>query len=372
VRGSVKKDIKTGNYYFVVDVGKDPVTGKRKQKKKRGFKTKKEAEIALNQFINEFVKGNYIEPTTLTLETFATEWFIERKLQVASNTLKNNWILYKYHIKPFLGHLKLQDINLIIIQRYINNLAENSTLTSSSIKKVITLLKVMLQKAVQLKILKENPVIGVTLPKEQKKEMNVWNLEQVNYFLNHSKRNRYYTAYLLAILTGMRKGEILGLRWKDVDLENGIIYVRQILDTSGKQFKAGAKTSAGVRTIHIPKILIEQLKKEQKKILKYKQKYSSEFNDNDLVICTRYGNPIDPPTLSKRFKEHTKKLGLPIIRFHDLRHTHATMLIQQNVNAKVISERLGHSSIHITLNQYSHVLPSMQKDVADRLDKLFK
>lgn len=118
--------------------------------------------------------------------------------------------------------------------------------------------------------------------------------------------------------------------------------------------------------------MVEQLKREQETTSKYRQKYSSQFNDNDLVVCTRYGNPIDPPTLSKRFKEHAKKLGLPVIRFHDLRHTHATLLIQQNVSAKVISERLGYSSIHTTLNQYSHVLPSMQKDVANRLDQLFK
>jgi integrase len=170
----------------------------------------------------------------------------------------------------------------------------------------------------------------------------------------------------------MRKGEITGLRWKDIDFEQKIIYIRQIYDINAKQFKVGAKTSAGVRSIHIPDVLIEQLKKERIVVVGHKLKQGTNYNDYDLVVCTRYGNPIDSTTLSKRLKAQAIKLGLPTIRFHDLRHTHVTMLIKQNVNVKVISERVGHTSIQITLDKYSHVLPSMQKHVADELDNLFK
>ncbi|NSL68290.1 site-specific integrase [Bacillus toyonensis] len=371
MQGSIKRNKQTGKWDFVIDIGNDPVTGKRKQKRKRGFSTKKEAEKALTTLLQELNEGSYIAPEKTTLSVFAAEWFIERKAHVAGNTIKSNRSLYFIHIEPFLGHFKVQDLNPILLQRFVNNLNADSQLSPGSIRKVLLLLKLMMKKAQSLKLIKENPVTHISLPREIKKEMLVWDLKQISYFIQHSKRNRYYTAYLIAIFTGMRKGEILGLRWKDVDFDKKIIYVRQIFDAASKEFKIGAKTSAGVRSIHIPENLIVQLKKELKRVLENKIKQGEGYNDNDLVICTKFGNPIDGPTLSKRFKKHVERIGLPVIRFHDLRHTHVTMLIQQNVNVKVISERVGHSSIQITLNQYSHVLPSMQQEVANKLDNLF-
>ncbi|MFE4140377.1 tyrosine-type recombinase/integrase [Peribacillus sp. YIM B13472] len=242
-----------------------------------------------------------------------------------------------------------------------------------TIKKIIDMLKVVFRKAVSLKLVNENPVLNVTLPKRNNLEMIAGDTEQVEYFIQHSKKHRFYTVYLIALLTGMRKGEITGLRWKDIDFEQKIIYIKQIYDINANQFKVGAKTIAGVRSIHIPDVLIEQLRRERKIVIEHKLKQGQNFNDYDLVVCTRYGNPLDSATLSKRLKAQAiKLLGLPTIRFHDLRHTHVTMLIKQNVNVKVISERVGHTSIQITLDKYSHVLPSMQKHVADELDNLFK
>ncbi|CAH0232340.1 Putative prophage phiRv2 integrase [Peribacillus simplex] len=178
--------------------------------------------------------------------------------------------------------------------------------------------------------------------------MTAWDTEQVEHFIQQSKKHRFYTAYLIALLTGMRKGEITGLRLKDIDFEQKIIYIRQIYDINANQFKVGAKTIAGVRSIHIPDVLIEQLRRERKIVIEHKLKQGQNFNDYDLVVCTRYGNPLDSATLSKRLKAQAiKLLGLPTIRFHDLRHTHVTMLIKQNVNVKVISERVGHTSIQI-------------------------
>lgn len=174
----------------------------------------------------------------------------------------------------------------------------------------------------------------------------------------------------MAVLTGMRQGEIMGLRWKDIDFENNVIYVRQTL-TQTARIKEGAKNNASIRNVHIPIKLVEELKLHQKRIIEEKKYYQRDYNDHDLIICTRDGRPIIPRNCRKEFYHLTKKLGLPKIRFHDLRHTHATMLIQQNVNVKLISERLGHTDIQTTLNTYSHVLPTMQREVADKLDEMF-
>ncbi|KLV30675.1 site-specific integrase [Priestia megaterium] len=371
MQGSIKKDKTTGKYYFIVDIGRDELTGKRRQKKKRGFTTKKEAEKALAVVLNELNLGTFIEPQLIDLDSFIKEWFVERQTQLAKSTLKNHQCLYRNHLKPKLGHYKLQDLNPIVLQKFTNSLVADSSLSHNSIRKLLFLINQLMKKAHGLKLISENPLIHVNIPREVKSEMSIWDLKQVNYYIAHAKQNRYYTIVLMALLTGMRKGEILGLRWRDIDFEKQVIYIRQIYDGYAKELKVGAKTASGVRSIHIPNMLVNQLKKERKKVLANKLKQGMDYTDYDLVNCTKFGNPLDSSTLSKRFKNHAKKLGLPVIRFHDLRHTHVTMLIQQNVNVKVISERVGHSSIQITLNQYSHVLPSMQQEVADKLNTLF-
>lgn len=141
------------------------------------------------------------------------------------------------------------------------------------------------------------------LPKEEKIEMQVWDINQINYFISKSQIYKYSIAYLLAIFTGMRKGEILALRWIDIDFEKKILYIRQILDGGGLDFKVGAKTTSGVRSIHIPASLIDQLNDHRKEMLAEKFKLGVNYNDNDLVVCTKYGNPVDPASFSKRFKK---------------------------------------------------------------------
>ncbi|MDP7977748.1 site-specific integrase [Bacillus multifaciens] len=205
--------------------------------------------------------------------------------------------------------------------------------------------------------------------------MGVWDLEQINHFLKESKKiknaTRFQISFLIAIFTGMRLGEILGLRWKDIDMTNNLIYVKQTL-TETRELKYGAKNRSSIRTIHFPNILLEELKSHRQFIDHEKSKVGNEYTDLDLVLPSKYGKPLDQRNIRRAFHHLTEKLGLPKIRFHDLRHTHPTLLIQQNVNVKLISERLGHSDIGTTLNTYSHVLPDIQRSVAEKLDKVFE
>ncbi|MBT2736190.1 site-specific integrase [Bacillus sp. ISL-7] len=375
MKGSIKKDKKTGKYSFVVDIGKD-ATGKRKQKMKRGFSTKAEAEKELAKLINETNEGIYFEPQKMTVDEFFEMWFKERKSSVERTTYNNQLAFYKIYITPRMGSLKMYEVTPIFLQNYVNDLMEYTTLKASTIHKLFDVLKVSFKKAVKLKIIKENPSYLVDLPKIKKTEMNVWDIKEVNFFLeevsNVKRPSNYLTAYLLAILTGCRQGEILGLRWRDIDFENKFIYIKQTLSHDGKELRNAAKTKASIRSISIPDILIKQLKKERKTCLKNKLKCGSVYEDHDLVICTKHGRPVQSSNLIRGFKKDVKKVGLPVIRFHDLRHTHATMLISQNINPKIISERLGHARIGITLDIYSHVLPSMQQEVAAKLDEIIK
>jgi integrase len=301
-------------------------------------------------------------------------WFKERKIKVERTTYQNQLAFYNIYIAPKMAALKMYEITPIFLQNYVNDLTEFTTLKASTIHKLFDVLKVAFKRATVLKVIKENPALFVDLPKIEKAEMNVWDIKEINLFLenvlNVKRPSKYLTAYCLAIFCGMRQGEILGLRWRDIDFEKKLLYIKQTLSHDGKELKNNTKTMTSKRSISIPSVLIKQLKRERKQVLEHKLKYGAEFTDHDLVICTRHGKPVQSSNLLRAFKLDCKKVGLQVIRFHDLRHTHATMLIAQNINPKIISERLGHARIGITLDIYSHVLPSMQQEVAEKLDEI--
>lgn len=182
-------------------------------------------------------------------------------------------------------------------------------------------------------------------------------------FIKHSDINsRYFIAPLLGLTTGMRIGEILGLRWKDVDLENGCLRITQTLSSDGKELMPYTKTTSGMRTIDLPPETISYLIHHKKRIKK--ERKLPLYQDLDLVVCSEVGTPTNKSNIRRFFNAQIERVGLPKIRFHDTRHTHATLLLLQGVNPKIVSERLGHADVRISLDTYSHLLPSMQKETA--------
>ncbi|MDP1457907.1 tyrosine-type recombinase/integrase [Bacillus wiedmannii] len=374
MNGTVKKNKHTGNWDFVFNIANDPMIGKRRQVRRRGFKSQQEAEDALIKLRADFLDDEVVNLSHMTYSAYMDEWVKERKIHLQKSTYETHMIYYRNIIKPKLGHFKLGQIEPIHIQKFINNLVSDTDYSPHTVHLVFRIISASLNKAKTMKLIKDTPATGTTLPRRVRKEINVWTYEQVCYFLEESRNvkrlTRCYVAFVMSILTGMRQGEIMGLRWRDIDFDKSVIYIRQTL-TQAAEIKPGAKNASSVRSIHIPAKLIEVLNEHRNKIKDERIFHGRGYNDNDLVICTRDGSPMIPRNLRKEFYHLTEKLGLPKIRFHDLRHTHATLLIQQNVNVKLIAERLGHSDIETTLNTYSHVLPDMQKSVSDKLDKIF-
>ncbi|HFK1782950.1 TPA: tyrosine-type recombinase/integrase [Bacillus cereus] len=374
MKGSVLLDKKRGTWYFSFDRKKDTFTGKRRQVKRRGFPSRQEAYEAMVKLQAEMLNEEFIDLSTMKYDMYVDEWMKERSFHLQKSTFDIHKTYIENVIKPRIGHFRLQKIQPIHMQSFVNNLVINTDYSAHTVHIIFRIISASLKKAHVLKLIKENPTIGITLPKIKKSEMNIWTLEQVNHFISEGKNvyrpTRFYIACVIALLTGMRQGEIMGLCWSDIDLENRIIYIRQTLTQEGK-IKVGAKNKASIRNVHIPLKLIEELELHRETIMKEREYYGRDYENNDLVICTRKGNPLIPRNGRIEFYNLTAKLGLPKIRFHDLRHTHATMLIQQNVNVKLISERLGHTDIQTTLNTYSHVLPTMQREVADKLDQMF-
>jgi integrase len=367
---TVKKDGKS--WYFVLTHGKKE-DGKPRQIKKRGFKTKQEALQALNEIEHSLKTGSYIKPTKLLFgEYLIDQWLEDKQTKVKRQTLNTYRMLVEKHIVPSLGNIELSQLTPMAIQKLYNRLTKENVLSDETIQKLHTLINDSLKKAERWGLIYKNPASLVDRPKTVKKEIKVWNVKEVQTFLKFAKDyNRYYIAFLLALTTGMRQGEILGLRWKDVDFQNSCLRVTQTLSTDGKELNPYTKTKSGSRTIDLPKETIFQLLNHKKLIEEDKVEIGKDqYRDFDLVVCTASGTPTNKNNIRRTFKAIIKLAKLHKIRFHDMRHTHATLLLLQGVNPKIVSERLGHADVRITLDTYSHLLPSMQKDTAINFGKL--
>jgi integrase len=282
------------------------------------------------------------------------------------------------HLKPTLGHIKISLLQSAHIQEYYvqklsNGKIDGGGLSATSVKHHHRLIFKVLKDAVKWQLLMRNVAEAVTPPKTKKVEMQIWDNEKVKTFLEESKKSSYFPIYLTAIYTGMRRGEVLGLRWQDIDFQNNIIYVRQSLQEVKKVGLTFKEPKSGKsRSITITSNITKELKKVYKQQLENKLLFGADYNDFDLVFAQKNGKPLQPTEMARNYRKMVEKSGLPYIRFHDLRHTHATLMLQQGIHPKVVSERLGHSTIGITMDTYTHVLPNMQKEAAHQFEQLIK
>ncbi|SNS86473.1 Site-specific recombinase XerD [Bacillus sp. OK838] len=376
MKGSIKKNQKTNKWEFVFDAGNDPLTGKRKQIYRRGFNSKLEAEKAMTLIKADILQDEFTDLSTLSLARFMEEWFQERKIQLQASTYETHYIYFRTVLKPRLGHFKLQKLTPMIIQKFINDLVHEGHFSEYTIHLIFRVLSSTLKKATTVKLIKFNPSIGITLPKIKRKEIDIWSIDMINQFISTSKQTkrltRCFVGFLIGFFCGCREGEIMGLRWKDIDFDSNTLYIRQTL-TQKAEIKAGAKNKSSVRSLSIPEKLMPELNRHRKMIDEEKLLLGDKYHDNDLIICTKNGKPMIPRNFRNEFYNLTEKVGLPRTKFHSAtRHSHATLLIHQNVNVKLISERLGHADISTTLDTYSHVLPNMQKSVANEIDKILE
>ncbi|GED72120.1 site-specific integrase [Brevibacillus reuszeri] len=318
---------------------------------------------------NELNKGTYVEPSKMMYSSFMADWLKDKQTKVQRRTLETYSGLVNNHILPTLGQIELSKLTPRHIQDLYNDLFETGRLSDENIQKVHTIINDSLNKAVSWEMVAKNVASVLERPKARKKEMEVWEVDEAHEFLKIAEKDRYYVAFLLALTTGMRQGEILGLRWKDVNLDTGILSITQTLSHDGKEMQVGAKTDSGNRTVAIDAETVNALRKLAKRSKAERLEAGpGSFQDNGLVISTTVGTPLTPRNLMRTFYRIIEKAGVKKIRFHDLRHTHATMLLKANVNPKIVAERMGWSDIKM-IDRYAHVLPNIQKDTADAFGK---
>lgn len=349
-------------YEITIDLGTDPVTGKRKRYYET-VKGKKNAERRERELRRELDLGTFVVPTDITLAEFLEDWLREKAKQVKPSTVSSYQQILNLYVVPYLGKIKMKDLKPQHFVRLYEHLqSDEMDISNRTVKYVHTVLKAALNKAVQWELLPKNIIENVDPPRQTKVKFNVWDEQEIKRFLEAAKDSWYYEVYYLALTTGMRQGELLGLKWRNVDLEKKRIYVVEQYNLKTKTFEE-VKTDGSRRNISIDNdtaLVLQRLKKKQA-AMRLKAEY---WQDNNLVFCTRNGLPIQQRNLVRNFKEYIKRAGVPDIRFHDLRHTHATYCLTKGWHPKVVQERLGHSSIQVTLDTYSHVIPNLQEELA--------
>ncbi len=368
---SVRKSSKH-SWSYRIDVGKDPVTGTRRQVYKSGFPTKKAAELAKAEFLTKVKKEGFFTPTNELMKSFLHKWlYTVYKHEVQATTFERAESTVKNHILPAFSQYPINDIKTYDVQQFISNKTKEG-LSPATVKVIKNTLSKAFQTALDWDLIMKNPTERVKCPPIDKKEKDTWTPEEVKKFLAVCNELRWKVAFSLAIHTGMRRGEILGLKWNNVNFETGTVKVEESLAYTKEQglyFKT-PKTTNSIREVVIPASLIsllEELHHEQKKI---KLRMGPAFQSFNLVISTVDGKPVHPRNFARSFAGLIKKADVKIISLHGLRHTNATILMKQGINPKIVCERLGHANVGITLDFYSHTDLEMQIETVGKLEKI--
>jgi integrase len=367
-----------GTWEIYLDVGSDPGTGRRLRHYETISGAKRQAEQRLAEVRVSIEKGSYIKPQKTTLAEWLSNWI---NGYVTTNcgirTIQSYESEVKHHLIPALGAIPLTQLQPQHLQNYYacalsrGRVDGRGGLSARTVQYHHRILSEALSHAMKMGLLVRNVADAVDPPRLEQRKVATLTLEDVPVFLEAAHETPYHVLFYTALYTGMRLGELLGLRWCDVDLYVACLSVTQALyKRFGVCKMVKPKSSHSRRRIALSPslaLLLHDHKAEQqvKRML-----LGTSLSDSDLVFCHPDGRPLDPGVVSHTLAKVLKKAGLPHIRFHDLRHTHVTLLLKAGIHPKIVSERLGHSNIGITLDTYSHVLPGLQERAAERFDDL--
>ena len=362
---------------FVIDL--PPTDGKRRRQRWfSGYPTKRAAQRGLVEVLGRIQNLTFVEPSLTTTAAYLREWIEGMRARLRPSTWESYRMNIERHIIPHLGDVLLQNLTADAISATYAHLQERGRadgqggLSRRSVGYVHAILHHALRDAVRRNRLPRNVAEQADPPKGAAghEKIHVWDQARAKAFLAHVAGDRYVAAWTLALSTGMRRGEILGLRWSDVDLEAGRVRVTQALTAvHGKVAVSEPKTTRSRRSIALDPQTVAALQAHRQRQLE-EQVALGIRPEHNLVFTREDGTPVHPDRFSRWFNAHVRAAGLERIRLHDLRHSAATLMLRANVHPRIVSERLGHASIAITLDTYSHVLPDMQEEAAAKLGRV--
>jgi integrase len=361
-------------WYIVLELGRD-ADGKRRRRRVTFDGKKTAAEKELVRLLRQLDTGTYLEPDRVTVAEYLRQWLADyAKPKVAPRTYERYEEIVRLHLAPELGHLKLAKLRPAQISAfYAKELEKGNKQTKGALSAQTVLhhhrvLKEALRQAVKWQLLYHNPAEAVEPPRPEKREMKTLTAEETKELFKTSEGSALHGPIVLAATTGMRAGEVLGLHWRELDLHEGRLYVTQALQATRSQglvFRQ-PKTAKSKRPVKLLPLTVAILKAHGKEQAAERLRAGKEWKDQDLVFPTENGLPWHPSHFHNAWRKFARDNGIQV-RFHDLRHTHATLLLCEGIHPKVVSERLGHSTVGITLDTYSHVLPDLQDEAVSRL-----
>jgi integrase len=380
-----------GTWTYVVRV-RDPQTGHMKDAWVGGFATEHEAKVARNAARTAADQGTAVAATRITVREYLEEWLEASAARVRPTTLVSYTLHVRRYIVPAIGAGRLQQLTPAMIDKMNaallksgrmprRKLAEGEKppppqgLSPATVRRCGATLHKALRDAVRKKLIPYNPADAVDLPRvkagaaDAPDDLRVWTHFQLDRFLAHVAGERLFPMWRLAAWTGMRRGEIAGLTWRDVDTDTGTLTVRRarVNVTSADVRESKPKTARGRRRVELDEETRVALAAWRERQEAERKAWQDAWSGDDLVFTLQDGSALRPDYLSRTFQARAARAGLPVIRFHDLRHTHASLLLAAGVPVKVVSERLGHSTVAFTMDVYQHVLPGQQREAVQAL-----
>ena len=370
--GNIRKR-KDGRWEGRYTAGHDPVTGKQIFKNVLG-KTQAEVKEKLARALVEAGQVDFTKSGQYTVGTWMDTWFenvAKIKVRPSSHQTYKGYI--DNHIKPSIGNITLEKLTTMDLQKFYRKLLTKGRverieskdqpkgLSAKTVRNINQVISSAMDLAVAQKIILTNPTNTCELPKVERKEMQTVPAEQLSAFLEEAKRSGVYEMYYIELATGLRRGELLGLKWTDIDWKNGIIKVRrQVARVDGQIVEAPLKTKNSYRAVSISPQAIEVLREQKRK------------TNDTYVFPSPNGGPISPDSVNNMLKRVLERAGIPKVRFHDLRHTFATIALQNGVDIKTVSGILGHFSAGFTLDTYAHVTTAAQKEAAQTMGNILR
>lgn len=343
--------------------------GSRKQISRTVTGLRKDAERIRRELITKLDHGVYATNTKETVAEFLDRWL---DIYVSTNTTPRTQMGYRWqigkYVAPAIGGVRLRDLRPDHIQGMYSDLLKRG-LSESSVNHIHRVLRKALNEAVRWESIVRNPTDAVTAPRPARQEIEVWDVTTLQNFLEGAQDHRYVDIYSVTVLTGLRRSEVLGLGWPAVDLERAVLRVVRTLQRINGQglVESSPKTHRSRRSIALSETTVELLRDVRVRQMERRLAAGPLWNDSDYVFTQDNGKLVDPNSVTREFHDLVEELGLPHLTFHGLRHLHATLMMSEDVNPKVVMDLMGHADVSTTLRIYSHVMPGMQEKAAQQL-----
>lgn len=366
MRGTIRQRAK-GSWTIQVYTGRDPVTGKKTHTTRTVRGTKKEAELALAKLINAVETGVDFNATKMTFAEYTDRWLKSKHTKVRPKTIERYSDLMRLHVVPIIGGTPLLKLKPLHLEKIYEEAIARG-LSPQSVLHIHRVLFTALKQAVAWQLIPRNIGEAVTPPRPERREVKAMTPNDVIMILEAVANTNLEIPTVLALGTGMRLGEVLGLRWADIDLEKNSARISQTIQQTGDGLVfVPPKTHRSRRSVSLPAFVVKALRKHKKEQSERRLIVGSAWHDLDLVIERGDGRPVRTQSLSSRFAKKMKNADVSLT-FHGLRHGHASLMLAAGVNLKVVSERLGHSTIGITADLYTHVADEVHEAAAASLD----